>query len=105
MAKTSDSVSVALSPEEAFAAASDLSRFDDWLILHDGWRGDVLVQTNLQLIRDAGFDTTTVVVVTNSQDFPETQLIETGDVAAGSIVATTGRPVEAHAVTNSGARS
>lgn len=41
MAKTSDSVSVALSPEEAFAAASDLSRFDDWLILHDGWRGDV----------------------------------------------------------------
>ncbi|MEZ5210924.1 MULTISPECIES: type II toxin-antitoxin system Rv0910 family toxin [unclassified Gordonia (in: high G+C Gram-positive bacteria)] len=41
MAKTSDSIHVDLSPEDTFAAASDLSRFDDWLVLHDGWRGDV----------------------------------------------------------------
>ncbi|GAA3968362.1 type II toxin-antitoxin system Rv0910 family toxin [Gordonia caeni] len=41
MAKTSDSISVDLSPEDTFGAASDLSRFDDWLILHDGWRGQV----------------------------------------------------------------
>lgn len=41
MAKTSDSVSVALSPEDAFAGVSDLSRFEDWLTLHDGWRGEV----------------------------------------------------------------
>lgn len=41
MAKTSDSITVDLSPEDTFAAASDLSRFDDWLILHDGWRGQV----------------------------------------------------------------
>ncbi|GAC57517.1 hypothetical protein GOHSU_21_00090 [Gordonia hirsuta DSM 44140 = NBRC 16056] len=41
MAKTSDSVYVDLSPEDAFAAASDLSRFDDWLVLHDGWRAEV----------------------------------------------------------------
>lgn len=39
MAKTSDSIIVDLSPEDTFAAASDLARFDDWLILHDGWRG------------------------------------------------------------------
>lgn len=41
MAKTSDSITVDLSPEDTFAAASDLSRFDEWLILHDGWRGRV----------------------------------------------------------------
>ena len=41
MAKTSDTISVALSPEETFAAIADLSRFDDWLELHDGWRGEV----------------------------------------------------------------
>lgn len=41
MAKTSDSISVDLSPDDTFAAASDLSRFDDWLLLHDGWRRDV----------------------------------------------------------------
>ena len=38
MAKTSDSVHVDLSPEDTFAAAADLSRYDDWLVLHDGWR-------------------------------------------------------------------
>ncbi|MGB3699032.1 MAG: SRPBCC family protein [Gordonia sp. (in: high G+C Gram-positive bacteria)] len=38
MAKTSDSIHVALSPEDTFACAADLSRYDDWLILHDGWR-------------------------------------------------------------------
>ncbi|MFT3715982.1 MAG: SRPBCC family protein [Gordonia sp. (in: high G+C Gram-positive bacteria)] len=41
MAKTSDSIHVDLSPEDTFAAASDLPRFDDWLVLHDGWRGDI----------------------------------------------------------------
>ncbi|MEP9413357.1 SRPBCC family protein [Gordonia sp. VNQ95] len=38
MAKTSDSIEVELSPEDTWTAASDLSRFDEWLILHDGWR-------------------------------------------------------------------
>lgn len=41
MAKTSDSIFVNLSPEATFAAAADLSKFDDWLVLHDGWRGTV----------------------------------------------------------------
>lgn len=41
MAKTSDSISLDLSPDDTFAAASDLSRFDDWLVLHDGWRREV----------------------------------------------------------------
>ena len=41
MAKTSDSITIDLSPEDTYAAAADLSRFDDWLVLHDGWRGEV----------------------------------------------------------------
>ncbi|MDL9938005.1 SRPBCC family protein [Gordonia sp. ABSL1-1] len=41
MAKTSDSIDVDLSPEDTWSAASDLSRFDDWLLLHDGWRSPV----------------------------------------------------------------
>ncbi|AVM02024.1 toxin [Gordonia iterans] len=41
MAKTSDSIHVELSPEDTFAAASDLARFDEWLVLHDGWRREV----------------------------------------------------------------
>ncbi|HJQ04477.1 MAG TPA: SRPBCC family protein [Nocardioides sp.] len=32
---------VPASADEAWAAVSDLSRFDDWLSLHDGWRGEV----------------------------------------------------------------
>ncbi|MBD0023661.1 toxin [Gordonia pseudamarae] len=41
MAKASNSISLDISVDEAWAAASDLARFDEWLILHDGWRGDV----------------------------------------------------------------
>lgn len=38
MAKLSVSVDVPLSPEEAWAAASDLSRYKDWLSIHRVWR-------------------------------------------------------------------
>ncbi|MGV9710914.1 type II toxin-antitoxin system Rv0910 family toxin [Gordonia sp. NPDC003424] len=41
MAKTSDSIEVDLSVEDTWAAASDLSRFDEWLVLHDGWRCEI----------------------------------------------------------------
>jgi len=41
MAKTSDSIEVDLSPDDTWAAASDLSRYDDWLVLHDAWRSPV----------------------------------------------------------------
>ncbi len=59
MAKTSDSLYVDLTPEEAFAAASDLSRFDDWLVLHDGWRHDVPAPDDLAV----GTKATSVVKV------------------------------------------
>ena len=38
MAKISVSVDVPLSPEQAWAAASDLSRFKEWLTIHRVWR-------------------------------------------------------------------
>lgn len=38
MAKLSVSVDVPLSPEQAWGAASDLSRFDEWLSIHRVWR-------------------------------------------------------------------
>ncbi|MGB3301181.1 type II toxin-antitoxin system Rv0910 family toxin [Gordonia sp. (in: high G+C Gram-positive bacteria)] len=38
MAKTSESIHVALSPDDTFACVADLSRYSEWLVLHDGWR-------------------------------------------------------------------
>lgn len=38
MAKLSVSVDVPLSPDEAWAAASDLRRYKDWLSIHRVWR-------------------------------------------------------------------
>lgn len=38
MAKLSVSVEVPLSPEKAWEAASDLSRYKDWLTIHRVWR-------------------------------------------------------------------
>lgn len=38
MAKLSGSIDVPLPPEEAWKAASDLSRYKDWLTIHRVWR-------------------------------------------------------------------
>jgi hypothetical protein len=41
MAKVHASAEVPASPEQTWATAADLSRFGEWLTLHDGWRGEV----------------------------------------------------------------
>ncbi len=41
MASVSDSVDVPLTPDEAWRSVSDLSRYDQWLTIHDGWRSPV----------------------------------------------------------------
>jgi hypothetical protein len=41
VAKVSVSTSMPVDPVKAWATASDLSRFGEWLALHEGWRGDV----------------------------------------------------------------
>ncbi|ALG83825.1 SRPBCC family protein [Gordonia phthalatica] len=48
MAKTSDSIHVALPPEDTFACAADLSRYDEWLVLHDGWRSPLPAAEDLK---------------------------------------------------------
>ena len=44
--------------------------------------GDLLVEADLDAIRAAGLDTTTVVIVTNSGDFGTIRPLADGDVAA-----------------------
>jgi hypothetical protein len=44
MATVDVAVSSDLSPEQAWALASDLRRFDEWLTIFGGWRGDVPAQ-------------------------------------------------------------
>lgn len=46
-----------LSPQVAWDRASDLSRFDEWLTLHDGWRGE------LPGTLDEGLEMTSVISV------------------------------------------
>lgn len=48
MAKTSDSIEVDLSPEDTWAAASDLSRYPDWLLIHEAWRSPVPASDQLR---------------------------------------------------------
>jgi polyketide cyclase/dehydrase/lipid transport protein len=44
MATVDVAVSSDLSPEQAWALASDLRRFDEWLTIFGGWRSDVPAQ-------------------------------------------------------------
>lgn len=41
MAKVSASGAVPSPPEKTWATAADLNRFNEWLILHEAWRGPV----------------------------------------------------------------
>lgn len=57
MARVNASVSVPATPERTWATAADLSRFGEWLTLHDGWRGEVPAEIG------AGTSLTSVVTV------------------------------------------
>lgn len=41
MASVKETVTVPLSPDVAWGHVQDLSRFDEWLTIHDGWRSDL----------------------------------------------------------------
>jgi hypothetical protein len=41
MAKLELSRELSLSPEDAWAHASNLADLGDWLVMHQGWRGDI----------------------------------------------------------------
>ncbi len=57
MAKVSVSTMVPATPAETWAIAADLSRFGEWLVLHEGWRGDVPAELHV------GAELTSVVTV------------------------------------------
>ncbi len=57
MAKVHASASVPAAPERTWATAADLSRFGEWLTLHEGWRGTVPAEIT------EGTDLTSVVKV------------------------------------------
>lgn len=57
MAKVNATATVPATPARTWAVASDLSRFDEWMTLHDGWRGD------LPAVIEEGTALTSVVTV------------------------------------------
>ena len=70
MASVDVSVSSKLSPDKAWAMASDLGRFDEWLTIFGGWRGpvpEVIAKgtTVSSLIKIKGFRNTIHWEVTN----------------------------------------
>ena len=63
MATVDVTVSSDLSPEQAWALASDLRRFDEWLTIFGGWRSEVPAQIEVgtcvsSLIKVKGFRNT-----------------------------------------------
>lgn len=57
MAQAKVSVELARSPQQTWDLASDLSRYDQWLTVHEGWRGELPAQIA------AGTTATSVVAV------------------------------------------
>ncbi len=47
MAKLEVTTRVQLDPEQIWATVSNLHRFDEWLIIHDGWRSDLPEQLTI----------------------------------------------------------
>lgn len=52
-----------LSPEDTWKYACDLARFDDWLVLHDGWRSELPAPQDLR----AGTKVSSVVKVKSAR--------------------------------------
>lgn len=59
MASVSVSTTISTTPDKAWALLSDLARWDEWLTIHQGWRGEI--PTELK----AGSQFTEVVSVMN----------------------------------------
>jgi hypothetical protein len=83
MAAVDVSVSSDLSPLDAWALASDLSRFDEWLTIFGGWRGEVPADIEVgtcvsSLIKVKGFRNTIHWHVTRYDDPKVIELVGRG---------------------------
>jgi Polyketide cyclase / dehydrase and lipid transport len=77
------SVSSDLSPERAWALASNLSRFDEWLTIFGGWRSEVPAQVEVgtcvsSLIKVKGFRNVIHWRVTRYDEPKEIELVGRG---------------------------
>jgi hypothetical protein len=83
MATVDVSVTSDLSPERAWALASDLRRFDEWLTIFGGWRSEVPSQIEpgtcvSSLIKVKGFRNVIHWRVTRYDEPKEIELVGTG---------------------------
>lgn len=70
MTKLQVSEEFMLSPEETWARASDLARFDEWLTVHDGWRSELPETVS------AGLEMTSVIAVRGMRNRVDWRLTE-----------------------------
>ncbi len=49
-------------------------------------KGDLLMEADIEKIKEAGYDVITPVIVCNSDEFSEVKMEETGDVAQGDVI-------------------
>jgi hypothetical protein len=83
MATVDVSVSSDLSPDRAWALASDLRRFDEWLTIFGGWRSEVPSQVEVgtcvsSLIKVKGFRNVIHWCVTRYDEPKEIELVGRG---------------------------
>lgn len=83
MATVDVCVSSEMAPERAWALASDLSRFDDWLTIFGGWRSEVPSEVEVgttvsSAIKVKGFRNVIHWRVTRYDEPKEIELIGTG---------------------------
>jgi hypothetical protein len=87
MAKLELSRELSLSPEDAWAHASNLADLGDWLVMHQGWRGDIPAEltTGATLVGVAGAKGLRNRVTWTVREFEPPRLLElTGEGVGGT---------------------
>ena len=87
MAKLELSRELSLSPEDAWGHASNLAELGDWLVMHQGWRGDVPAEltTGTKIVGVAGAKGLRNRVTWTVREVDPPRLLEmTGDGVGGT---------------------
>jgi uncharacterized protein YndB with AHSA1/START domain len=85
VAKLELSRELSLTPEDAWAHASNLAHLGDWLVMHQGWRGDMPAEltTGATLVGVAGAKGLRNRVTWTVRDVDPPQLLEMTGVGVG----------------------
>lgn len=86
MAKLELARELALSPEEAWEHVSDLNALGDWLVMHEGWRGEVPAELSVgtQIVGVAGAKGLRNRVTWTIKKFDPPKLIEVAGNGVGA---------------------